>query len=195
MCRFWKKYRQLNFNSKWDLYCAWNNCCIWMPMLMLMSMPRCWWRDFEMGNENCYTTRFFSLIQNYMRRWNYSRQWRSQKFPSGKTVILLKPCARTHCEIFLSVFRKYRSSHPEVFCKKSVLKNFAKFTGKQLCQSLFFNKVAGQACNFVKKETLVQVFSCEFCEIFRNTFFYRTPLAVASGNTNLTSHASLILLF
>ena len=36
----------------------------------------------------------------------------------------------------------YRSSHPEVFCKKGVLRNFAKFTGKHLCQSLSFNKVA-----------------------------------------------------
>ena len=26
----------------------------------------------------------------------------------------------------------------EVFCKKGVLRNFAKFTEKQLCQSLFF---------------------------------------------------------
>ena len=32
---------------------------------------------------------------------------------------------------------------PEVFCKKKVLRNFAKFTGKPLCQSLIFNKVAG----------------------------------------------------
>ena len=32
---------------------------------------------------------------------------------------------------------------PVVFCKKGVLRNFAKFTGKDLCQSLFFNKVAG----------------------------------------------------
>ena len=28
-----------------------------------------------------------------------------------------------------------------------------------------------QACNFIEKETLVQVFSCEFWEISRNTFF------------------------
>ena len=28
-------------------------------------------------------------------------------------------------------------------CKKGVLKNFAKYTGKHLYQSLFFNKVAG----------------------------------------------------
>ena len=38
---------------------------------------------------------------------------------------------------------QYRSSCPEMLCKKGVLRNFTKFTGKHLCQSLFFNKVAG----------------------------------------------------
>ena len=28
-----------------------------------------------------------------------------------------------------------------------------------------------QACNFIKKDALAQEFSCEFCEIFKNTFF------------------------
>ena len=56
--------------------------------------------------------------------------------------------------------------------KKVFLDYFAKFTGKHLCQRLFFNIVAGGACNFIKKEkTLAQVFPCEFCEIFKNTFF------------------------
>ena len=36
----------------------------------------------------------------------------------------------------------YESSCLEVICEKGVSKNFAKFTGKHLCQSLFFNKVA-----------------------------------------------------
>ena len=36
----------------------------------------------------------------------------------------------------------YRSSHAGVFCKNNVLRNFAKFTGKHLCQRLCFNKVA-----------------------------------------------------
>ena len=40
-------------------------------------------------------------------------------------------------------FRPLEACHQEVFCKKSVLGNFAKFTGKKLCQSLFSNKVAG----------------------------------------------------
>ena len=35
------------------------------------------------------------------------------------------------------------SSHQRCSVKKGVLRNFAKFTGKRLCQSLFFNKVAG----------------------------------------------------
>ena len=39
--------------------------------------------------------------------------------------------------------RMFRSSRPQEFCKKGVLRNFTKFTGKHLCQSLFFNKVAG----------------------------------------------------
>ena len=38
-----------------------------------------------------------------------------------------------------------------------------------------------EACNFVNKETLAQVFSCEFCVIYKNTFYYRTPLVAASG--------------
>ena len=38
-----------------------------------------------------------------------------------------------------------------------------------------------EAYNFIKKETLAQVFSCEFCEISKNTFFYRTSLVAASA--------------
>ena len=38
-----------------------------------------------------------------------------------------------------------------------------------------------QACNFIKKEALAQVLFNEFCEIFKNTFFYRTPPVAMSG--------------
>ena len=57
-----------------------------------------------------------------------------------------------------------RSSHRTCSMKKGVLENFTKFARKHLCQSLFFNKVAG-----LRPEA--QVFSCEFCKIFKNTFF------------------------
>ena len=51
------------------------------------------------------------------------------------------------------------SSYQRCSTKKDVLKNFTKFTGKQLCQSFFI------------KETPAQVFSWKFCYIFKNTFF------------------------
>ena len=70
-----------------------------------------------------------------------------------------------------NIFRSNcRSSRPEVLCKKGVLKYFSKLTGKHLSQSLFFNKAV----------TLAQVFSCEFCEIFKNIFFTEHLLATAS---------------
>ena len=47
---------------------------------------------------------------------------------------------RTQASVDKEILQK---QPPDVFCKKGVLRNFAKFTGKHLCQSLFFNKVAG----------------------------------------------------
>ena len=38
--------------------------------------------------------------------------------------------------------------------------------------------------NFIKKDTLAQVFSCKLCEISENTFSYRTPLVTASINVS-----------
>ena len=50
-----------------------------------------------------------------------------------------------------------------------------------MCQSQFLNKIAGlRPETLLKKESLAQVFSCEFCEIFKKTFFYRTPVVAAS---------------
>ena len=72
----------------------------------------------------------------------------------------------------MTEFIPFESSRLDVFCKKCVLTNFTKFTGKHLCQSPFFNRLL--------KETLAQLLSCEFCEISKSTFFHRTPLVAAS---------------
>ena len=61
----------------------------------------------------------------------------------------------------------YRRSRSEVFCKKGVLENFAKFTGKHLCQGLFFNKVAGlRPTTLLKRDSRTGVFV--FLWILRN---------------------------
>ena len=73
------------------------------------------------------------------------------------------------------------SNGVEVLCEKSVLRNFAKFTEEHMCQSLFFNKVAGlRSTTWFKKETLARMFSCEFCEISKNTFSHRALPVAAS---------------
>ena len=82
------------------------------------------------------------------------------------------------CEIFLSIknldrnfyinlvqcshWTNARSSHLELFCRKGILKNFAKFIGKHFCASVSFS---------IKLQASDQVFSCEFWKIFKNTFF------------------------
>ena len=57
---------------------------------------------------------------------------------------------------------KVRSSHQRCSIRKAVLWNFAKSTGKHLCQSLFFNKVAG--------------------------LFYRTPPEYCVCNVKIAKH-------
>ena len=75
-----------------------------------------------------------------------------------------------------------------VLLKKGVLKNFTKFTGKHLCQ----RPLLPGACSFIKKETLAQVFSWEYCGIFKNTFLIEhlqtTASVSASGMHRLLSN-------
>ena len=79
------------------------------------------------------------------------------KNTSGKLLLYLVVIHRSVCRtIEISrrqdtvkhddTFAKTKSSRPEVFRKKGVLRNFAKFTGKHLCQSFFFNKVSSLCC-------------------------------------------------
>ena len=64
------------------------------------------------------------------------------------------------------------SSSPEVFYKKGVLRNFLKFTGKHLCQSLFFTKVAGQSPATLLKERLWhRCFPVDFVKFLRTPFY------------------------
>ena len=63
----------------------------------------------------------------------------------------------------------YRSSLPELFCKKKV----------------------ARACNFIKKESLTQVFSYEFCEISKNTFFLQNTSGPFSLESKIKSDIKL----
>ena len=49
-----------------------------------------------------------------------------------------------------------------------------------------------QACNFIKKEALAQMFSCEFREISKNTFFTEHLWTAASTRQNNSSEKEII---
>ena len=85
-------------------------------------------------------------------------------------------------------FNNKQKQSPGGVLKKGVLENFANFTGKNLCQSLFFfKKIAGpvpeslpQACKCIKKDSWAGF----FLRILRN--FWENVL---------TSHINLACLF
>ena len=76
---------------------------------------------------------------------------------------------------------------------RGVLKTFAKFTGKHMCQSLFLT--------MFKAEALAKVFYCEFWESFENTFVTEHVRAAihnlrsdkVSRNKSVLSHNVILL--
>ena len=50
--------------------------------------------------------------------------------------------------------------------------------------------VKNYAGKFIKKETLAQVFSCEFCEISKNTLSYGTSIKATKENLKIKSEFS-----
>ena len=86
--------------------------------------------------------------------WRNLKSYEKNMWENFISVPLIKRKKAHHgCWIISCIAR---NSRPKVFCKK-------------WC-----------ACNFIKKEALTQVFSCEFCKISTNTSSYRTTVVAAS---------------
>ena len=62
-----------------------------------------------------------------------------------------------------------------MFYEKSVIEISQNSQENTCARVSFLIKLQVLACNLIKKETLAQVFSCEFCKMFKNNFFLRTP--------------------
>ena len=103
--------------------------------------------------------KFFSLKKRVLsQKKGLQKRGDFSAFPSK--WFFLKNWSQNH------IFTYCRSSRQEVFCKKGVLRNLVKFTGINLWQSLFFNKVA----DLIEKETRAQVVCYEFCKFLRTAF-------------------------
>ena len=68
----------------------------------------------------------------------------------------------------LRILSIYRGSRQEVFCRKGALRIFAKFTEKNLCQSLFLNKVADlRPATLLNKRLWHKCFPVNFAKFLR----------------------------
>ena len=72
----------------------------------------------------------------------------------------------------------HRSNHQRCSVRKGVLRNFTKFIGKHLCQSLFFNKVAG--LHLFYRTPLEDCFSC-YRKVFHSRGIFRTSSNISDG--------------
>ena len=78
--------------------------------------------------------------------------------PSSSIVLILNSKILIHLLALLTEADSQRCSVIKVFLK--VLQNSQGHT-------------CARVCNFIKEQTLAQVFFCEFCQIFKNTFFIK----------------------
>ena len=122
-------------------------------------------------------TSLFEESKFFIKR--FWRQVSGMSLPIIKScLILLSSFKEDCCEILLlrwqSVFLKITYFHaqkqpPEVFLfyKKGVLRNFAKFTEKHLCQSLFLLK-------FIRPQAWHRCFPVNFAKFLRTAFLQNT---------------------
>ena len=123
----------------------------------------------DLRHEGVNPSKNFSFkIGAYGTKWHIFQIWilrleNNWDYPSSSNY---------HVKVFLPLFCNIRSSRPEVFCKKGVLRNFKKFTGKHLCQCLFLNKVAGLSpATLLKKRLWHRCFPVNLAKFLRTPFF------------------------
>ena len=97
--------------------------------------------------------------------------------------------------LFPCFFLIYRSSCLEVFSRKAVLKNFAKFRGKHSRWGPFSVKLLAESQQLYSKRFPPRTLPCEFFENFQNSFFTLHLWTAASEHvqTELQKHNFIIL--
>ena len=91
-----------------------------------------------------------------MRRW-----WMDNRFSTLTRILKLFLCIIRHLQI--------RSNRLQIFLKVNVVKNFAIFTGKHLCQSFSL-----QVCHFFEKKLQRSCFSVNIARFLRKVFLQNT---------------------
>ena len=111
------------------------------------------------SNSLIYQKKFFFFLNTFSL--NYFRILKTHRYNFSSKIF---------CKYLLLMW-EYRSSRRRCSVKEGVLKDSANFTEKHLCWSLFLIKLQAFRPVTLLKRKPNQVFSCEICEMFKNTFF------------------------
>ena len=95
-------------------------------------------------------------------------------------------CGFVMSKIYTYLSKTNRSSHRMYSIRKGALRNFAKFTGKHLCQSLFFNKItAPRPATSLKKRLWLKCFPVNFAKFLRTSLFIEHLRTTASTKISI----------
>ena len=162
---FWKDGLSKKFAPEHDLFCN-----IWKDGISFFQKIWYFFFRWKMKEDDLYQkTRGNMVFSVYMRR-RYKHDIapppaRKQRCPCPEEIHLRVTSPKKM--IFIQENTAFplkhhvawhptkdpRSSHRRCSVRKGVLRNFTKFTGKDLCQSLFFNKARGlRSATLLKKK-------------------------------------------
>ena len=118
----------------------------------------------------------FCIFQKHQKTFSFFSEGIKQEEPEmGWLIVKTHQISNTSCrkKVLSKSSKKYALRFWLIrrgSIKTDALQNFAGFTGNHLSWSL--------ACNFIIKETPVQVFFCEDCEILKNTYWLPLQLQI-----------------
>ena len=89
-----------------------------------------------------------------------------------------------------------RSSHQRCSIKAVFLKIWQNSQEIPCARVSFLTKLYSWTWNFIKEETLAQVFYCDFCEIFKNRFFIEhLRQLLLNRMISMMNHSSFVISF
>ena len=125
----------------------------------------------------------YDQIRRKLRIWSYllKKSLMENFFFYALYIQLHFIFSRTCLYLYLLGYYIFRSSHRRCSLKKGYLRNFAKFTGKHMCQSLFFDKIAGlRPAALLKKTLWHRCFRVKFVNFLTTPFFIERLWTTAS---------------
>ena len=123
--------------------------------------------------------------RNEFKKW--IKLWKAKVFPFSIWKTRIIQVGFIWSFIHAALMRdNYKSSLTKAVVQtcsvKKVLLESSQNLQENTCARVSF-LIKKRLCNFIKKEALAQVFSCNFCEISKNNFFYRTTLTATFALT------------